>query len=153
MNNISIKAIRQADPARIADIVRLYQAAGWWQEDYTADFIPPVLKKSFCVIAAFDGQRLVGMGRAISDGVSDAYIQDIAVLPEYRHQGIATRIVQKIIERLRHRGVDWIGLIGAPGTDQLYRRLGFEPMPGYQPMTIMHPHWLNNNKPTVGDIS
>ena len=137
MNTISIRAIRHADAKRIAAIVRLYQEVGWWQDEYTADFIPPVLQKSFCVIAAFDGTELVGMGRAISDGVSDAYIQDVAVLHNYRGQGIATRIVEKILERLRRRHIDWIGLIGAPGTDHLYHRLGFEPMPGYQPMMLV----------------
>jgi len=51
------------------------------------------------------------MGRAISDGISDAYIQDVTVLSEFRGQGIGTGIVQEILKQLRDDGLQWIGLI------------------------------------------
>jgi len=136
MNSITVKVIKQADPAAV---VRLYQEAGWWRNDYTDDFIPPVLRNSFCVVGAFDGNELIGMGRAISDGVSDAYIQDIAVLNAYRGRGIGTRIVKKLLRHLQQHHVDWIGLIGEPGTEPFYGRLGFAAMPHYVPMLLQQP--------------
>jgi len=65
------------------------------------NYVPEVLKKvgmphfkgklhkkafenSHTVILAFDDGKLVGFGRAISDGTYQATIYDVAVLPEYQ---------------------------------------------------------------------
>ena len=84
--------------------------------------------------AAFDGGRLIGMGRALSDGAGDAYIQDIVVDPDYRKQGIGGAIVKMLVAELRDAGVSWIGLVGAPGTEKFYRELGFAPLKDHIPM-------------------
>lgn len=133
-DSVDIRVIEAVEPAAIA---RLYRLAGWWEEDWNGDFIAPMLAGSTVVTGAFDDSgRLVGFGRAVSDGASDAYIQDVVVDPEFRRRGIAVGMVQLLLRELRRRGVDWIGLIGAPGTRSLYERCGFEVMPDYIPM-----HW------------
>lgn len=142
MENIDIKIIRRADPEAV---VRLYHEAGWWRSDYTTDFIPEVISRSFAFAGAFDGNCLIGMGRAIADGVSDAYIQDVTVLTAYRGQGIGGRIIRTLIEHLHRAGIDWIGLIGEPGTQKFYERLGFELMPGCLPMILKTPPDQSNH--------
>ena len=133
-SDIQIRVIHSADTE---DVVRLYKAAGWWEKHYVAEaFIPPMVKNSACFAGAFDGEHMVGMGRAVSDNVSDAYIQDIVVLPEYRGQGIGGKIVKVLISELKARGVDWIGLVGEPGTGEFYARLGFKPLKGFIPMKL-----------------
>ena len=131
MKQIDIRIIRRADSDAVA---RLYREAGWWREEYTPDFIPAVLRKSFCVAGAFHHKLLVGMGRAISDGVSDAYIQDVAVLEHYRGRGIGSGIISAIVAHLRRHDIDWIGLVGSPHTRNFYEKLGFRVMPGHLPM-------------------
>jgi spermidine synthase len=79
---------------------------------------------------------MIGMGRAVSDGVSDAYIQDVTVLREYRGLGLGARIVERITGFLRERRIGWIGLIAEPGTQAFYRGLGFEVLEGYSPMLL-----------------
>jgi GNAT superfamily N-acetyltransferase len=74
------------------------------------------------------------MGRSISDGVSDAYIQDVTVLPEFRGKGIGRRIILYILDCLRERRIEWIGLIAEPGHGQFYRELGFTALEGFTPM-------------------
>jgi aralkylamine N-acetyltransferase len=74
------------------------------------------------------------MGRVISDGIADAYIQDLMVLPEWRKKNAGGMIVSALIERCVSNGITWIGLIAQPGTDAFYRSLGFEPMAGHIPM-------------------
>ena len=78
--------------------------------------------------------KAVGMGRIISDGVSDAYLQDVAVLPTYRNRGIGQQIVEKLVEICQNAGIDWIGLVGQPGTISLYQRCGFQEMEGHTAM-------------------
>lgn len=118
------------------EIVALYRAGGWWQEEWTADGIPSLIAGSFCFVVATDDGRAVGMGRAISDGCSDAYLQDIVVLPAYRRRGIGDAIVEKLATFCKEKGLAWIGLIAQPGTVPFYERHGFAPMEGHVPMLL-----------------
>ena len=120
-----------------ADFTALYRDAGWWEEDYSPEFIAPLVAGSTAVAAAFTPEgRMIGMGRALSDGSSDAYIQDVVVLHEFRRQGIGADIIRTLIGELRRRGVDWIGLIGQPGTRSFYEHLGFAEMKDHLPMRL-----------------
>lgn len=118
------------------EIIALYRAAGWWREDRDQpEQIAPLIRGSFRFVVARDsGGRIVGMGRAIADGVSDAYIQDIVVLPEFRGRGLGARIVRELVEECERAGVLWIALIAEPGTTRFYNRLGFQALEGYVPM-------------------
>ncbi len=70
------------------DVVALYESAGWWRESATGRAaVGPMIAGSFAFLVVTDGERAIGMGRAISDGVSDAYIQDVVVLPSHRGRG------------------------------------------------------------------
>jgi len=117
-------------------VVALYQAGGWWQERAAwRDAIPRMVRGSFCfMIAREPTGRVVGMGRVLSDGASDAYIQDVVVLPELRGRGIGRELVRRLTRRCRDAGIGWIGLIAEPGTQGFYEPLGFAPLRGYQPM-------------------
>ncbi|MBN2400123.1 MAG: GNAT family N-acetyltransferase [Candidatus Aminicenantes bacterium] len=121
-------------------VKRLYQDAGWWQPGDESrngcTWIDTLVKQSFCFAGAFCGAELIGMGRALSDGISDAYIQDVVVLKKYRRAGIGRRIIEKIIHFLQARRIGWIGLIAEPGTQTFYRELGFSPLEGYTPMKL-----------------
>ena len=50
------------------------------------------MQGSLAFVIALDTQtnHLIGMGRVISDGTSDGYLQDVIVLPEFRKLGIGT---------------------------------------------------------------
>ena len=118
------------------DVILLYTEAGWWREKYEADtsFIDKIAANSFCFVGAFLVGRMVGMGRAISDGSSDAYIQDVTVLKEFRGKGIGKKIILTLLEFLQSEGVDWIGIVGEPGTEEFYKPLGFKRMESHVPM-------------------
>ena len=113
----------------------LYEEAGWiTPADRERETVSAILKGSLLFLGAWKGEKLIGMGRAISDGGSDAYIQDVFVSAPYRNRGIGAGIVSALVERLRERGIGWIGLIGVPGTERFYRELGFRPLEGHIPM-------------------
>ena len=110
------------------EIVSLYRSAGWWKEgrDDPSE-IGGLIRGSFVFVVAVERRsgRAVGMGRAISDGVSDAYIQDLVVLSGYRGRGIGRALLRRILEACRERGIGWIALIAEGGTGDFYRRHGF----------------------------
>ena len=124
-NEIEYREDKTFSPAALAEIRRLYLLAEWCEEADDDSFLPPLFAGSTVVLSAWSGEHVVGIGRAISDGVSDAYIQDVVVAPEFRRRGIGAALVNGIADRLRRRGIGWIGLVGAPGTEAFYASLGF----------------------------
>ena len=118
------------------EIVELYKAGGWWKESYNASGIKPLIKGSFAFAVVVDKNsgKAIGMGRIISDGVSDAYIQDLVILQKYRGQGIGKKLVDVLLKHCLSHGLTWIGLIAEPGQDEFYLPLGFKAMKNYVPM-------------------
>ncbi|MDD1668657.1 MAG: GNAT family N-acetyltransferase [Methanomicrobiales archaeon] len=123
---VEVKAVTSWDAD---EILALYRSAGWWHDgEDDPSQIPGIIRGSLAFIVAVDPEsgKAVGMGRAISDGVSDAYIQDLVVLPEYQGRGIGRAILRRILAECRERGIGWIALIAEGGTGGFYRELGFE---------------------------
>ena len=120
-------------------IAGLYREQGWRQacDEDSAEWVEKLVTGSHCFIVALEGDQIVGMGRAISDGISDAYIQDLTVRSDRRKQGIGTEILRTILERLHADGLRWIGLISEPGSSNLYRHAGFREMPAAVPMLMI----------------
>jgi len=118
------------------DIIELYKVGGWWKDRYDSSGLKYLIKGSLAFVVAIDKKikKAVGMGRLISDGVSDAYIQDLVVLPEYRDKGIGREIVKTLVDHCKKKGIFWIGLIAEPNQDTFYETLGFKPMKNYIPM-------------------
>ena len=122
-------------PIETDQMVQLYRHAGWWSNSADNPFlIAAIVAGSHCFLVARQADTLVGMGRAISDRISDAYIQDVTVDPAFRRQGIGTRIVLELVARLEGDGIAWIGLIAERKTHSFYRPLGFAPMVDSVPM-------------------
>ncbi len=134
VKDIEIRFLQTA-PKEI--LIRLYKGAGWWEEDPAdPDFFHDLVKGSALFAGAFVKGQMVGMGRALSDQTSDAYIQDVTVLKSHRGRGIGKKIILSLIRGLQDRGVDWIGLVGEPGTFEFYEPLGFRKLEGYIPLKL-----------------
>jgi GNAT superfamily N-acetyltransferase len=131
---VDVKAVTSWDTD---EILALYRSAGWWHDgEDDPSQIPGIIRGSLVFVVAVERKSgmAVGMGRAISDGVSDAYIQDLVVLPGYRGTGIGREILRKILAICRERGIGWIALIAEGGTGEFYRGHGFGVEEGDLPM-------------------
>lgn len=141
-DGLKMIVLRVPTDSQIRQIEELYREQEWWESEIetSQQIVPRLIAGSHCFVVALEGEDIVGMGRAISDGVSDAYIQDLTVRSDFRNQGIGQRILQTLLERLHADGLRWIGLIAEPGSYSLYHREGFRKMPDAVPM-------LMNQKP------
>ena len=79
-------------------------------------------ESSYVVCSVYKGNRIVGFGRAISDGEYQSAIYDMAVFPEDQGQGIGKAIIEALLNRLP-KGV--IMLYTAPGKSGFYKKFGF----------------------------
>lgn len=79
-------------------------------------------ENSYTVVFVFDNENLIGFGRAISDGVRQSAIYDVATLPEYQGKGIGGLIIETIIKNTPT--CNFI-LYASPGKEGFYESLGF----------------------------
>jgi len=134
INNIEIKIV---DKWCSKAIIELYKTAGWWSSnDEPPSIIEDLISKSFLFAVAVDKKtgKTIGTARVISDSVSDAYIQDFVVLPEYRGLGVGKALINTLVDDCLSRGIRWIGLIAEPGTEKFYEKIGFNTMRNHVPM-------------------
>jgi GNAT superfamily N-acetyltransferase len=82
-------------------------------------------ESSHTVVFVYHGGRLIGFGRAISDGVYQAAVYDCAVRPDFQGQGIGRLIMAHILDA--HPDANII-LYASPGKEGFYRKLGFRKM-------------------------
>lgn len=82
------------------------------------------LDGSTSTVSAWDGDRLVGFARIVSDEASNAYVSTVAVDPRWQDRGLGSRIMRRIMD-----GRDEVKLVleARPGAERFYERLGFEP--------------------------
>jgi ribosomal protein S18 acetylase RimI-like enzyme len=74
----------------------------------------------------FDGDVLIGVGRAVADGVDCSYLCDVAAHPDYQRRGLGKAIILKLKElSANHRKII---MYANPGKEGFYRKLGFLPM-------------------------
>ena len=114
------------DPAAInwRELSELYRVAPLG--DKSAADLELVFGNSRFRAFAFDGDVLVGAGRALADGRDCAYLCDVAVITGYRRIGLGKEIVARLL-RLS-RGHRKIILYSVPGTESFYEAFGFRRM-------------------------
>lgn len=131
---IRVKFVKKPDQAALKGIITIYRTHGWWKPSDKPALLKRIIKGSHCFAVAERGGRVIGIGRAISDGVSDAYIQDMAVLKTERGSGAGGAILKALMERLRRDGVNWVGLIAQDNSEYFYRKGGFRTLKKAHPM-------------------
>lgn len=90
------------DAISVEEILPLYGAVGWTNYTTNPTMLKNALEHSLFLISARDEDgKLVGFLRAVGDGYSILYIQDIIVLPEYQRQGIGTQILRQTLEHFK----------------------------------------------------
>ena len=65
---------------------------------YAAQELAHIISGSTTYVTARDSGKLVGFGRMLSDGAVLAYINNMAVSPDYQRQGIGQTILDTLIE-------------------------------------------------------
>lgn len=102
-----------------------------WNTRYRAskDELAQALAGSWHVACAYEGERLVGIGRIVSDGVLYAMIYDMIVRPSHQGRGIGTAILKRLVARCLQAGLRDIQLFSAQGKAAFYRKRGFVERP------------------------
>ena len=117
--------IREYKTYNEPEIFRLYASVGWTA--YTDQ--PEVLRKGFensmLTLAAYEGDLLLGIIRAVGDGHTIVFVQDILVFPEHQRKGIGSALLQAILDRYSHVRQIVLATDNTPKTIAFYKSMGF----------------------------
>jgi len=122
-------------PPTAAEFATLYAETGWGE--WPAETFERALAGSWVVcVARDDDERLIGIGRLISDGALHAFVTEMIVSERARGRGTGAEIVRRLVEEAHRRGVRDVQLFAARGRTAFYERNGFvrrpEDAPGMQ---------------------
>ena len=110
----------KSTPAKaIAD---LREAVGWNRMENV--YKDPCMT-SYYHIAVYDNNTLIGYIDSVSNGVTDAYIQDLMVHPDYQGKGIGTELMNRMIIKLKERHIYMISVVFEERLKPFYKRFGF----------------------------
>ena len=107
-------------------IAALRRSVGWGGME--AELRSPAMN-DYLRVACYDGDKLVGFLGVVSNGVTDAYIQDVMVHPDYQGRGIGTGLMNRAMERPKHDRIYMISVIyGGEELRPFYEKFGFRTM-------------------------
>ena len=107
------------------EIQTLYAAVGWTA--YTEDL--PALERGFqnslLVLAAYEDGELIGLIRAVGDGATVVFVQDLLVAPQKQRRGVGTALLKAVLDRYSNVRQLLLTTDNTPKTIAFYKSLGF----------------------------
>ncbi len=86
--------------------------------------IKAMLQHASLVCTAWDGEKLVGVARSVTDFEYCCYLSDLAVDEAYQKKGIGRELIRVTRSRLGSRAM--IILLAAPKAEGYYSHIGFD---------------------------
>lgn len=118
MNDITYKTTREnIDWQQVSVILRRSGLS-----DHTAKEQETIFTNSYAVVFVYHKETLVGVGRALSDGVCQAAIYNIALEEEFQGNGTGKKLINHLLDQVKGQNVI---LYTHPRTVALYEKMGF----------------------------
>ena len=118
-----------------AEVCALTVSVGWPDPaTHGLALVQKVWDEAPATVSARDGERLVGVCRAMWDGGIMAFVRSVVVHPDYQHQGVGHEMLQRLLDELERLHVEHISLWATAGTEQFYEKFGFNRRVGVTPM-------------------
>ena len=110
----------------IKQLEELYNDVGWSAYTQDLEVLKQAILQSLDVITVWNDDKLVGLIRDIGDGLTIVYIQDILVLNAYQNKGIASELLQRILNKYKNVRQKVLLTEEASGVRYFYEKNCFE---------------------------
>ena len=105
------------------DAIHEFLRGSYWAKGIPREIVDRSIDNSLC-FGLYDGNRLVGFARVITDSATFAYLSDVFVLESHRGRGLGTWFMETVLshpdlQNLRR----W--MLATADAHGLYRRVGF----------------------------
>lgn len=124
MEPISYRNNARISPEQLADVFR---RSGIRRPIEDPPRMAAMLAHANLLVTAWDGERLIGVARALTDFSYCCYLSDLAVDLQYQKGGIGRTLVNQVREAIGEKSM--LLLLAAPEAMQYYPKIGFESVP------------------------
>ena len=104
-------------------VIELYNAVDLPRPTHDSQRIRAMFENSNLIVTAWDGDKLVGVSRTITDCVWSSYLADLAVSPDYKKSGIGKKLIELTRERIGDQSM--LLLLSVPTAMDYYPKVGF----------------------------
>ena len=111
------------EPIGPEQLMKLFEQTGWANARSPLD-VQQMLDRCHFTLGVWDEDHLIGFARVITDDRYRALIDDVVVDSAYRSQGIASKMLEKLLNRMQH--IEEVMLDCAPELEGFYGRFGFQ---------------------------
>ena len=91
--------IREYTDCNMDEVLSLYASVGWTAYTDRPDMLERAFLGSREILGAYADEKLIGLIRAVGDGASILYIQDLLIYPEFQGKGIGTALLKELMTR------------------------------------------------------
>ena len=103
---------------------RLFRKHAFWAQKRSVRDLRRMLKGSTVVVSLWRGKRLIGFGRASSDGIYRAVLWDVVVAGDLQGRGLGRRVVEALLASPKLREVERVYLM-TTNSNGFYEQTGF----------------------------
>ena len=119
-----------------AELERLFLSVQWESGGYPERLVR-AMQNSTHVVSAWDGDKLVGLVRALDDGETVAFLHYLLVDPAYQGLHIGDGLMKRMMSCLN--GLLYVKIMPSdPKTIPFYERYGFRQYDNYSAMVRKH---------------
>jgi ribosomal protein S18 acetylase RimI-like enzyme len=111
------------DKVTAGEIAGLRESVGWKP---LRDKFEKALENTYLSLSVKADSQLIAFLRVISDGSIHAYIADFVVHPSYQNKGIGSKLLDKSVEILKERDIEFIELTFKEDNLYFYKNAGLE---------------------------
>ncbi len=118
--------IRNMETYDEEEVLSLYKSVDWTAYTDQKELLRLGFQHSLLTLGAYEHDRLQGLIRAVGDGYTIVFIQDLLVRPEYQRRGIGTKLMQAMLGRFPHVRQIQLTTDNRPETVGFYTSLGLQ---------------------------
>lgn len=109
----------------ITQLKALYEDVEWYAYTKDLDLLQQACLQSLDIFSVWQEDTLLGLVRIVGDGLTIIYIQDILVLNAYQNKGIATILMQHVLDKYKNVRQKVLLTEEAPDVRHFYEKNGF----------------------------
>ena len=114
------------------ELRRLFLSVHWESGNYPEKLVR-AMRNSTQVVSAWDGDKLVGLVRALDDGETVAFLHYLLVNPAYQNRHIGDELMKRMMSF--YQNLLYVKVIPSdPKTISFYKRYGFQQYDNYSAM-------------------
>lgn len=115
------------DPARLdLDAIHAFLVSSYWARGIRREVVERSIANAI-PFGLYEGARMVGFARVVTDRATIAYVGDVFVLEPWRGRGLSRWLMECVLEHPELQGFRrW--LLATRDAHALYRKVGFTPL-------------------------